>query len=53
MKEVLTDIGVNISLNHRNAFSEVEEQVLDLIKVIGKSFVDECEYIDVQERKYR
>ena len=52
MKESLIEVGVNVSINHRNVFYEVETQVLELLDVISKAFVDRNSYTLIEERKY-
>ncbi|MBE3868264.1 hypothetical protein HJ160_03775 [Vibrio parahaemolyticus] len=54
MKNALAEIGIVISINHRNAFNEVEEQVLDFLYSVSKVFVDsECIVkVDKDNRKY-
>ncbi|ELX8647391.1 TPA: hypothetical protein I7114_02790 [Vibrio vulnificus] len=52
MKDVLDNAGFNISINHRNAFFEVEEQIMELIRVIGKAFVYEEHCEPIIKREY-
>lgn len=54
MKNALADIGIDISINHRNVFNEVEEQVLDFLHVVSKAFVDSEYILEVakDKRKY-
>ncbi|MDO6542796.1 retron Ec48 family effector membrane protein [Photobacterium sanguinicancri] len=52
MVKVLAVIGIKVSVNHRNEFQEVETQVLELMNVISKTFVDKPKLLIVGERKY-
>ncbi|EDL69258.1 retron Ec48 family effector membrane protein [Vibrio campbellii] len=52
MKNALKEMGFNVSINHRNAFCEVEDQIIELIGVVGKAFVHEENYEKILERKY-
>ncbi|WP_238087361.1 retron Ec48 family effector membrane protein [Photobacterium damselae] len=52
LKECLEAIGINISLNHRNTFNEVETQVLEFIDLVSKAFVENPEFTKINDRKY-
>lgn len=52
IKEFFEIIGINVSVNHRNTFNEVETQVLEFIDIVSKAFVENPILTKVNERKY-
>lgn len=52
IKQIFLNMGINISINHRNTFNEVENQVIELLDVISKAFVDNDNYVKIKGRDY-
>lgn len=52
IKPTFFNVGINISINHRNTFNEVENQVIELLDVISKAFVEKSSYVKIKDRDY-